>query len=429
MLPIQRFVAHCRKTSKTSRLCSGSNIRRAFNANVVIQNRTLLTAAVNAADGLSDSESEIYSLAKRFADQEFAPNMRKWDESSFFPVDTMKKAADLGFGAIYCSDEFGGSALSRIDASLIFEALATGCVPTTAFISIHNMVAWMIDSFGSNALREKYIPALSKMDLIASYCLTEPSSGSDASSLQTTAKRDGDYLILNGSKAFISGAGSSDLYLVMVRTGVLGAKGITSVLVEKGTPGLSFGKNEEKIGWKCQPTKVVTFEDCKIPVSNIVGDEGKGFTYAMKGLNGGRVNIASCSLGGAQSALENPQAAVEYSHVREQFKGPLSSFQSIQFKLSEMSVKLAASRLMVRNAARAIDTNSPSAVAACAMAKYYATEECFKVCDEAVQIHGGYGYLNDYAVGQYMRDLRVHRILEGTNEVMKMIVAREILKE
>ncbi|KAJ3067918.1 Isobutyryl-CoA dehydrogenase, mitochondrial [Podochytrium sp. JEL0797] len=391
-----------------------------------IPRRSLLTSVVNPKDGLSEEEVEIYDLAKRFADAELAPNMRTWDETSFFPVETMKKAAELGFGAIYCSDEFGGTGMKRIDASIIFEAMSGGCVPTTAFISIHNMVAWMIDSFGSNELREKYMPQLASMDLLASYCLTEPASGSDAASLQTTAKREGDHLVINGSKAFISGAGASDLYLVMVRTGGPGAKGITSVLVEKGTPGLSFGKNEDKIGWKCQPTRVITFEDVRVPITNIVGEEGKGFTYAMKGLNGGRVNIASTSLGGAQSAL---QAAVDHVGVRKQFGSPLSSFQNVQFKLSEMAMKLTASRLMVRNAARAIDSGDVNAAAACAMAKAFATEECFKITDEAIQIHGGYGYLNDYPVGQYMRDLRVNRILEGTNEVMRMIVAREILKE
>ncbi|KAJ3131053.1 Isobutyryl-CoA dehydrogenase, mitochondrial [Physocladia obscura] len=284
----------------------------------------------------------------------------------------------------------------------------------------------MIDTFGTKELREKYLPALSRMDIIASYCLTEASSGSDAASLETTAKRDGDHYILNGSKAFISGAGTSDLYLVMVRTGGPGPNGITAVLVEKNTAGLSFGKSEDKIGWKCQPTRVMTFEDCRIPISNTLGQEGKGFNYAMKGLNGSRLNIASCSLGGAQSALE---AAVDYSHIRKQFNSPLSSFQNVQFKLSEMAVRLTAARLMVRNAARAADEQSPKAVVACAMAKIFAAEECFKIADEAVQIHGGYGYLNDYPVGQYMRDLRIHRILGGTSEVMKIIVAREILKE
>ncbi|KAJ3355107.1 Acyl-CoA dehydrogenase [Entophlyctis luteolus] len=352
--------------------------------------------------------------------------MRIWDETSHFPVDAMRKAAGLGFGAMYCSQDYGGSGLTRMDASLVFEALAMGCVSTAAFMSIHNMVAWMIDAFASNQLKANYLPRLSTMELIASYCLTEPSSGSDASSLQTTAKRVGDYFVLNGSKAFISGAGTSDVYLVMARTGSAGPKGVSAILVEKNTPGLSFGKNESKIGWKCQPTRVVTFEDCKVPSTNLVGEEGKGFAYAMRGLNGGRVNIASCSLGGAQSALKT---SVEYAENRKQFGNTISAFQNTQFKLSEMAIKLTASRLMVRNAARALDAQAPNAAAVCAMAKAYATEECFQICDDAVQIHGGYGYLNDYPVGQYLRDLRVHRILEGTNEVMRMIVAREILKE
>ncbi|KAJ3117429.1 Isobutyryl-CoA dehydrogenase, mitochondrial [Phlyctochytrium bullatum] len=369
--------------------------------------RTLLTSVANPLEGLTPSQQDIYLTASRFATAELAPHRRDWDENHIFPEDALRRAAALGFGAIYCSDDYGGSGLGRVEASLVFEALSAGCVSTTAYLSIHNMCAWMVDKFGSEELRKKWGEKLASMEVFASYCLTEPNAGSDAASLATTARADGSHLVLNGSKAFISGAGSSDVYLVMCRTGApgSGAKGITCVLVEKDTPGISFGKNEMKIGWRSQPTRVITFEDVKVPVENVIGKEGQGFSIAMKGLNGGRVNIASCSLGGAQASLE-----------------------SVQFKLSEMAMKLVSSRLMVRTAAQMLEDNHPAAASWCAMAKAHATERCFEVCDEALQLHGGYGYLNDYAVGQHMRDLRVHRILEGTNEVMRMIIAREILK-
>ncbi|KAJ3105104.1 Isobutyryl-CoA dehydrogenase, mitochondrial [Phlyctochytrium planicorne] len=384
-----------------------------------------------ALEGLTEDQQAYHEAASKFALTEFTPHRRQWDEEHIFPEESLRKAASLGFGAIYCDPEFGGTGLGRVEASVIFEALSAGCVSTTAYLSIHNMCAWMVDTFGSQEIKERVLPKLASMELFASYCLTEPGAGSDAASLSTTAKKDGDHYILNGSKAFISGAGSSDVYLVMVRTGPpnSGAKGITCLMVEKGTPGLSFGKNELKIGWRSQPTRVVTFEDCRVPVSNVIGAEGQGFSIAMKGLNGGRINIASCSLGGAQAALEASLAATEHSTVRKQFGNSLSDFQSIQFKLSDMAMKVVSSRLMIRKAAEMLEQGSPAAPSWCAMAKAHATEQCFEVCDEAIQIHGGYGYLNDYAVGQYMRDLRVHRILEGTNEVMRMIVAREILRK
>ncbi|KAI8851898.1 acyl-CoA dehydrogenase domain protein [Chytridium lagenaria] len=389
--------------------------------------RGLLTSVVDPLEGLTEDQQLYYQTAQKFASTHFAPHRRDWDENHIFPVEALRKAADLGFGAIYCDSEHGGTGLGRVEASLIFEALSKGCVSTTAYLSIHNMCAWMVDRFAGEELKERVLPKLASMEHFASYCLTEPGAGSDAASLMSTARREGDELVLNGSKAFISGAGSSDVYLVMVRTGSpgSGAKGITCVLVEKDTPGLSFGKNEMKIGWRSQPTRVITFEDCRIPVTNIIGKEGQGFSIAMKGLNGGRVNIASCSLGGAQAALE---AANDHVTVRKQFGNPLSDFQSVQFKLSDMAMKVVSSRLMIRKAAQMLEDENPTAASWCAMAKAHATEQCYEVCDEAIQLHGGYGYLNDYPVGQYMRDLRVHRILEGTNEVMRMIVAREILK-
>ncbi|KAJ3411767.1 Isobutyryl-CoA dehydrogenase, mitochondrial [Chytridiales sp. JEL 0842] len=380
-----------------------------------------------ATQGLTDSQTEIFTTASRFAAQELAPNMQEWDATHTFPISTLRKAASLGFGALYCSPDFGGSGLSRLESSLVFEALSQGCVSTTAYLSIHNMCAWMLTQFASNELKHKYLERMATMEILGSYCLTEPNAGSDAGSLITSAKKDrsGEYYVLNGSKAFISGAGSSDVYLVMCRTGGEGAKGISCLLVEKDMEGVSFGKNEEKMGWRSQPTRVITFEDVRVPASNLIGAEGQGFSIAMQGLNGGRINIASCSLGGAQAAL---QAAINHVSDRKQFGKLLKDFQSIQFKLAEMAGKLVSSRLMVREAARVLDGKEPNAAAWCAMAKQVATDECFKVTDEAIQIHGGYGYLNEYPVSQYMRDLRVHRILEGTNEIMKLIVSREMLK-
>jgi isobutyryl-CoA dehydrogenase len=375
--------------------------------------------------GLSEDDKQFYEVAKQFADKEFAPYMQEWDKKEIFPAESIKKAAELGFGGLYVSEKFGGMNLSRLSSSVIFEALSTGCVSTTAYISIHNMANWMIDKFGTDEQRAKFVPQLCTMDKLASYCLTEPSAGSDAASLSTSAKRQGDHYILNGSKAFISNGGNSDVYVTMVRTGGEGPKGISCLIVEKDSPGLHFGKKEEKVGWNSQPTRAVIFEDCKVPVGNLLGKEGDGFKIAMMGLNGGRINIASCSLGGAQASIE---AALEHSKVRKQFGQPLASNQSIQFKLADMTTKLIASRVMVRQAAILLDKKDPKAPSYCAMAKQFTTDECFAICNEALQIHGGYGYLKDYKVQQFVRDLRVHQILEGTNEIMRVIVSKELLK-
>ncbi|KAK3850092.1 hypothetical protein Pcinc_043181 [Petrolisthes cinctipes] len=375
--------------------------------------RTLVTS-IDPSHGLTEEQLAIQELATDFAVKEMLPNMAEWDEKEYFPVATMRAAAALGFGAIYATEDFGGTGLNRLDASIIFEALSRGCTSTTAYISIHNMCAWMIDHFGNPSQREQWVPQLASMEKFASYCLTEPGSGSDAASLSTSAKKDGSDLVLNGSKAFISGGGDTDVYLVMCRTGSDGPRGISCVLVEKGTPGLSFGKKEKKVGWNSQPTRMVIFEDCRIPASNIIGNEGQGFNIAMKGLNGGRINIASCSLGAAQASIEN---AADHAKVRKQFSKPLASFQNTQFRLAEMSTEVVASRLLVRNAAVALQEDHPDTVTLCSMAKYYATEKCFQVINEALQLYGGYGYLKDYPVQQYLRDCRVHMILEGTNEM------------
>ncbi|XP_067133668.1 isobutyryl-CoA dehydrogenase, mitochondrial-like [Centruroides vittatus] len=384
-----------------------------------------IASCIDPSLGLTEEQVQIQKIANDFAQKEMLPNMSKWDEEEIFPVDTLRKAANLGFGGVYVSDKYGGSGLSRVDASVIFEALAAGCVSTTAYITIHNMCAWMIDEFGSEEQKKKWIPSLTSMEKFASYCLTEPGSGSDAASLSTTAKKEGNYYILNGSKAFISGGGSSDVYVIMVRTGGPGPKGISCVLVEKGTPGLSFGKKEKKVGWNSQPTRAVILEDCKIPVENRIGNEGEGFSIAMKGLNGGRVNIASCSLGAAQASLE---LALEHLKVRKQFGKPLAEFQHHQFKLSQMATGLVASRLLIRKAAHALQNNLPETVSLCSMAKLFGTETCFNIINQSLQMHGGYGYLKDYAVQQYMRDTRVHQILEGTNEVMQLVISKDILQ-
>eukprot|EP00128_Syssomonas_multiformis_P001442 Colp12_sorted_trinity150504_noHs@5553 len=388
--------------------------------------RHMSLAAINPAHGLSPETLEYQKLAQEFAAKELAPNMQKWDQEHYFPLDTMKKAAALGFGGVYASTDYGGTGLSRLDAAVIFEALSAGCVSTTAYLTIQNMCTWMVDTFGSDEQRAKWVPHMASLDLFASYCLTEPGSGSDAASLITTAKRDGDHYILNGSKMFISGGGNSDVYVVMCRTGEAGPKGISCVVVEKGTPGLSFGKSEDKLGWNSQPTRAVMFEDCRVPVSHRLGKEGQGFTMAMRGLTGGRINIASCSLGAGQAALE---LARDHLGVRKQFGKSLSSFQHLQFKYAEMATKLHTARLVVRDAARAIDAQSPHAPTLSAMAKLYATDAGFEICNDALQMHGGYGYLKDYKIQQFFRDTRVHQILEGTNEVMRMIIARELLSE
>ncbi|XP_061683625.1 isobutyryl-CoA dehydrogenase, mitochondrial [Syngnathoides biaculeatus] len=385
-----------------------------------------IASCIDPSHGLTDEQKEFQKVAFDFAANEMAPHMAEWDLKEVFPVETMRKAAQLGFGGIYVQPDVGGSGLSRLDTSVIFEALSTGCVSTTAYISIHNMCAWMIDTFGSEEQRQRFCPQLCSMEKFASYCLTEPGSGSDAASLLTSAQRQGDHYILNGSKAFISGGGDTDVYVVMCRTGAKGPKGISCLVVEKGTPGLSFGKKEQKVGWNSQPTRAVIFEDCAVPATNLLGEEGQGFTIAMKGLNGGRINIASCSLGAAHASL---QLARDHLLVRKQFGETLSNNQFLQFKLAEMATNLVASRLLVRQAAVALQEARSDAVSLCSMAKLFATDHCFNICNQALQMHGGYGYLKDYAVQQFVRDIRVHQILEGTNEVMRMIISRSLLTE
>lgn len=374
---------------------------------------------------LNEDQRAIEDAARNFAAAEFAPHSAEWDEKAIFPVPSLRKAAELGFAAIYVDPEVGGAGLGRLDAAIIFEALAHGDVSSAAFLSIHNMASWMIDKFGSEALRLKYLPRLTTMELIASYCLTEPGSGSDAASLRTTARRDGDHYVLNGSKAFISGAGVSDLYVAMVRTGEAGPKGVSAIVVEKGTPGLSFGANERKMGWRSQPTAVVSFDDCRVPVENRIGEEGEGFRFAMMGLDGGRLNIAACALGGAQLAFETAKSHLE---TRKQFGRALKENQALQFRLADMATELDAGRLMVRRAAAAMDARDPDATRLCAMAKRYATDAAFEVANQALQLHGGYGYLKDFPLERIVRDLRVHQILEGTNEIMRVIIARELFR-
>jgi alkylation response protein AidB-like acyl-CoA dehydrogenase len=375
---------------------------------------------------LTEDQDLIVETARSFAQERLRPNAARWEEEGL-NRDVLQELAGLGFGGIYVREEHGGSGLSRLDAALIFEELSRGCIATAAFLSIHNMCSWMIDSFGSEEQRAAWLPKLVTMDKIASYCLTEPGSGSDAGALRTTAKPDGNsqYLI-NGSKAFISGAGFSDLYVLMCRTGEDGPKGVSTVLVPDGTEGLSFGKNEDKMGWRAQPTAIVNFEDCRVPVENRIGPEGEGFKYAMKGLDGGRLNIAACALGGAQDALDR---ALGYVKERKQFGKRLADFQNTQFALADMETELAACRALLHTAARKLDARAPDATKYCAMAKRFVTDAAFKVADQALQLHGGYGYLADYEVERIVRDLRVHRILEGTNEIMRVIVSREMLKD
>lgn len=366
----------------------------------------------------------IQEEATKFATERLLPHSAEWDHKAHFPVDVFKESAQLGFAGIYASEEAGGSGLGRLEAAMIFEALAKGDVSFSAFQSIHNMCNWMIDTFGNEQQKEKYCQRQSTMELIASYCLTEPNSGSDAAAMATFAKKDGDDFVQNGSKCFISGGGVSDLYVVMCRTG---ENEISTILVEKGTPGLSFGKNEDKMGWKMQPTCMVMFEDCRVPKENVVGTIGDGFKYAMNGLNGGRINIAACSLGGAAFAQEQ---ARNYSLERKQFKKNQSQFQNVQFKLAEMATDQATSRLIVRQAAQIMDSENSAfedKVLFSAMCKLQATDKCFDVANYALQIHGGYGYLRDYPVERVVRDLRVHQILEGTNEVMRLIISRNVI--
>ena len=374
---------------------------------------------------LSEDYKNIREMAASFSETELMPFASEWDQKEIFPTDVLKKSADLGLAGIYVSEKFGGSGLDRLSAALVFEQLSRGCVSTAAYLSIHNMVAWMIDSEGSNELKEKFIPQLCSMNLFSSYCLTESSSGSDASALKTTAKRKGNsHYVLNGSKSFISGGPTSDVYAVMCRTGEDGPKGISCILIEKDTPGLSFGKNEKKLGWNSQHTSTVNFDNCEVPIENLVGNEGDGFKLAMKGLDGGRVNIAACSIGGATFALEN---TIQYTSERKQFGKKINEFQVSQFKLADMSTDLEASRLMVYKAATSIDNKDSDATKYCAMAKRFATDACFDICNQALQLHGGYGYLKDFPLERVLRDLWVHQILEGTNEIMRLIISRKIL--
>ncbi|MFZ3033929.1 MAG: acyl-CoA dehydrogenase family protein [Parvibaculum sp.] len=374
---------------------------------------------------LTEEQQAFQDMARAFAAEELAPYAADWDRQAFFPVETLRKAAALGLAGIYVREDVGGSALTRLDAALIFEALSSGCTSTAAFLSIHNMASWMIDTFGSEAPRRRWLPRLTTMEIIASYCLTEPSAGSDAASLRTKAVKDGDHYVINGGKAFISGAGTSDIYVCMVRTGGEGAGGVSCIVVEKGTPGLSFGTPEKKMGWNSQPTAQVMFDDCRVPVENLIGEEGQGFKIAMMGLDGGRLNIGACALGTAGAALER---AKTYLTERHQFGKPLASFQALQFKLADMATELEAARLLLLQAATKVDAKTPDATKHAAMAKRFATDVSFEVANQALQIHGGYGYLNDFPLERHVRDLRVHQILEGTNEIMRVIIAREMLK-
>ena len=377
---------------------------------------------------LSEDQRAFQKMAGKFAAEELAPNAARWDEEKIFPRDVLKQAAALGFGGIYISEDQGGCGMSRVDAVLILEQLSMGCPSTAAFISIHNMATWMVDRFGSNELRGRYVPKLSSMERIASYCLTEPGAGSDAAALKTKAVRDGDHYVLNGSKAFISGAGEdgSDVYVCMVRTGEDGPKGISCIVVDKDTEGLSFGAQEKKLGWHSQPTAAVNFDNCHVPATNLVGEEGQGFKIAMAGLDGGRLNIGACSIGGAQAALD---AALDYVKERRQFGKRIADFQATQFKLADMATELEAARLLLYAAAQKVTEGAHDATQHAAMAKRLATDVGFSVVNDALQLHGGYGYLMDYPVERILRDLRVHQILEGTNEIMRVIIARGLLQQ
>lgn len=373
---------------------------------------------------LNEEQSSIFAMAADFAAQELAPHALEWDEQKHFPVDVLRKAAALGMGGIYIRDDVGGSGLTRMDAALIFEALSQGCPVIASFLSIHNMCAWVIDAYGSEAQRQKWLPQMTPMELIASYCLTEPSCGSDAANLSTKAVRDGDDYLITGQKQFISGAGASDIYIVMARTGAAGAKGISAFIVPKDAEGLSFGANEKKMGWNAQPTCTVMFDNVRVPAENLIGQESIGFKIAMSALDGGRLNIAACSLGGAQAAFDK---ALAYMDERKAFGSKLHQFQALQFRLADMATELEVARTFLHRAARALDRHDADAVKLCAMAKRFVTDAGFNVANQALQLHGGYGYLSEYGVEKLVRDLRVHQILEGTNEIMRVIIARELL--
>jgi alkylation response protein AidB-like acyl-CoA dehydrogenase len=376
------------------------------------------------AFALSEDDQAIVEMARGFADEKLAPFALHWDETKHFPVDTLKESAALGMGACYLSVDHGGSGLTRLQTALVFEALSTGCPSVAAYLSIHNMVAGLVERFGDESQRARFLPTLVSMETLTSYCLTEPGSGSDAAALKTRARREGEHYIVDGVKQFISGAGATDLYAVMVRTGEDGPKGISCLLIDKDTPGLSFGANEKKMGWNAQPTRQVILENCRVPVANRLGAEGQGFTIAMSGLDGGRLNISACALGGAQSAFEKART---YLGERQAFGKKLQDFQALQFRLADMAIDLEAARTFLYAAASAYDRQEPDATMRCAMAKRFVTEMASKVADQALQLLGGYGYLADYGIEKIVRDLRVHQILEGTNEIMRLIVARHLL--
>ncbi|MET0604897.1 MAG: isobutyryl-CoA dehydrogenase [Beijerinckiaceae bacterium] len=376
------------------------------------------------AFALTEDQIAIRDMARDFASETLAPRAVEWDEKKHFPVDEMRAAAALGMGGVYVREDVGGSGLGRMESALIFEALATGCPTVSAYISIHNMSAWMIDRFGSDEQRRRFLPKLCTMEHLASYCLTEPGAGSDAAALKTKAVRDGDHYVLDGVKQFISGAGVSDVYVTMLRTGDAGATGISTLVVEKDAPGLSFGANEKKMGWNAQPTRQVIFENCRVPAANRLGEEGIGFRIAMAGLDGGRLNIAACSLGGAQAALDKSLA---YMNERKAFGKKLDEFQALQFRLADMATELEAARTFLWRAASALDAKDPEATKLCAMAKRFGTDVGFEIANRALQLHGGYGYLADYGIEKIVRDLRVHQILEGTNEIMRVIIARSLV--
>lgn len=375
---------------------------------------------------LNEDQRQFADLAAQFSKEELAPFAAKWDEEHHFPKDVIQKAGELGFCSLYSPESEGGMGLSRLDSSIIFEQLSMGCTATTAMLTIHNMATWMVTSFGSETLRSEWSDSLTTGQNLASYCLTEPGAGSDAASLQTKALRDGDDYLISGSKVFISGAGATELLVVMCRTGEAGPKGISAIAIPADAAGVIYGKAEDKMGWNAQPTRQITFDNVRVPVTNLLGEEGQGFTFAMKGLDGGRINIATCSIGTAQAALER---ATQYMNERKQFGKPLAAFQALQFKLADMATELVAARQLVRLAAFKLDQQDPEATAYCAMAKRFATDIGFQVCDAALQIHGGYGYIREYPLERHVRDVRVHQILEGTNEIMRLIISRRLLDE
>ena len=372
----------------------------------------------------TEEQTAIQDMALDFANEQIAPHALEWDETDHFPVEVIRQTAELGMGAIYVPEDHGGSGLKRLDGAIIFEALSYGCPTVAAYISIHNMVAWMVSKYASDAQRERWLPKLATMEWLSSYCLTEPHCGSDAAALSTRAEKRGDTYILNGVKQFISGAGTSDFYFVFARTSDDGARGISAFAIEKDAPGLGFGANERKMGWNAQPTAQVILENCEVPAENLIGQEGEGFRFAMSGLDGGRINIGACSLGAAWSALDKTR---DYIFERTAFGRELASFQAMQFRIADMASDLDASRLMIWRAADALDRADPNATRYSAMAKRYATDLGFEICNQALQAHGGYGYLKDYGLEKLVRDLRVHQILEGTNEIMRVVVSRSVL--